>query len=118
MSAPPSLFDLPAAPLPVRASDPETSKRAARDLPLRPRQHEVVIALRHMVVSADAAAIRGWLLAELGLHRERNEVASRLAELERMDPPLVRKGGCKEGPRGRPVALWSLTHEGREAARE
>lgn len=118
MSAVPSLFDMPAAPLPVRSSDPATSRRAARDLPLRPRQQECIIALRHIVVSVDAAAIKGWLLAELGLHRERNEVASRLAEMERMDPPLVRKGGVKAGPRGRPVALWSLTHDGREAARE
>lgn len=118
MSAIPSLFDLPLAPLPVRASDPETAKRSARDLPLRARQHEVVVALRHMVVASDAAAIKAWLLAELGLDRERNEVASRLSELSQMEPPLVKKGGCKTGPRGRPVALFSLTREGREAARE
>lgn len=111
------LFDYAPAPLPVRSSDPETSQYAAAVLPLRARQKEVLCALRHMIVSVDAADVKAWLTAELGLDRERGEVASRLSELERMDPPLVRKVGVKQGRRGRPCATWGLTPAGREAAR-
>lgn len=111
------LFDSPPAPLPARSADPETSRYSAKVLPLRARQREVVIALRHLIVSADAADIKACLSAELGLDRERSEVASRLSELERMEPPLVRKIGVKQGRRGRPVATYVLTAAGREAAR-
>lgn len=118
MNAQPSLFDAPATAGRSRKSDPVTSVIAGKMLPVRERQGEVLIALRHMVgLGADAAEIKGWLAAEFGLDRERNEVASRLAELERMEPPLVRKVGVKQGRRGRPVATWSLTHAGREVLR-
>lgn len=112
-----SLFDAPATAGRSRKSDPVTSVIAGKMLPVRERQGEVLIALRHMGISADAAEVKGWLAAEFGLDRERNEVASRLAELERMEPPLVRKCGVKQGRRGRPVAMWALTHDGREVLR-
>lgn len=101
--------------LPVRRSDPATSWEAARRLPIRVRQAEVLLALREMGVSACAAQIKGWLLAK-GLLRERNEVASRLSELHRAG--LVRKDSVKKGARGRPVQTWTLTHEGRVMAHQ
>lgn len=110
-----SIFDAPPAPLPVRSTDPETSKRAARDLPIRARQHEVAVALRHMIVSASACDIAAFLVAE-GFDRQTNEVASRLSEMAAMDPPLVKRVGVKDGKRGRQVGTWVLTAEGRRAA--
>lgn len=110
-----TLFDLPVDPLPVRSSDPATSRRAARDLPIRERQREVLVALRWLAVASDPAQIRDRLVAS-GMVRERNEVASRLSELERLG--LVRRVGVRQGPRGRAVGTWSLTDAGLRVARE
>lgn len=109
----PTLFDVPVDPLPVRSSDPATSRRAARDLPIRERQREVLVALRWLAVASDAADIRDCLEAA-GMRRERGEVASRLSELRRMG--LVREVGVKQGPRGRAVTTWALTDDGRRSA--
>lgn len=114
MTAQPSLFDPPPR-LSHRRTDPVTSKRAARQLPVRERQAEVLAALRWLAVASDPAAIRDRL-AQSGMHRERGEVASRLAEL--LELGLVRKVGVKQGPRGRAVTTWALTAEGDRIARE
>lgn len=117
-----SLFDLPLSPLPVRSTDPETSKAAAKQLDVRERQAEVLVAMRLLVTSCTPTDIQR-VLRERGMHRERNEVASRLAELGNPDKwadgmARVRKVGVKDGPRGRKVATWALTDAGQRKARE
>jgi hypothetical protein len=113
MSQFPSLFDAPADPLPVRSTDPETSRAAAQALPLSNRRAEVLIALRHMIVSASACDIAAFLVAE-GFDRQANEVASRLNELHKAG--LVQRVGVKDGRRGKRVGTWVLTAAGRKAA--
>ncbi len=111
-----SIFDAPPAPLPVRSTDPETSQRAARDLPIRARQREVLLAMRHMIVSRSAADIAAMLVSEGFSQQYPNEVSSRLNELRKMDPPLVEKVGVKMGGRKAQVQTWALTADGRRAA--
>lgn len=100
-----TLFDFLEPALPVRSSDPATSRAAARELPLRARQQEVVDALRLLCTSATADEVK-HALAGYGMARERNEVASRLSELERLG--RVRKIGVKKNHRGKNVATWRL----------
>lgn len=102
----PTLFDAPLEPLPVRSSDPETSRAAARELPLRARQQECVDALRWIGVSATADDVKRCL-AEHGMDRERNECASRLSELEQLG--RVRKVGVRKNHKNKSVATWVLT---------
>jgi hypothetical protein len=99
------LLSMPVDPLPARTSDPETSRAAARELPLRARQQECVDALRWLCVSATADDVKRCL-AEHGMVRERNECASRLSELERLG--RVRKVGVRKNHRGKNVATWRL----------
>lgn len=119
MNAQATLFDAPPTAAPSRRSDPVTSKMAGKALPLRVRQQEVVHALRWIGVSATADDVK-QCLAEHGLQRERNEVASRLSELA--DPerwpqgPLVRRVGVRPNQKGRNVATFALTEQGRAAA--
>ena len=101
MSGQASLFDAPLDALPARRSDPATSKAAARALPLRARQAEVV-----------EDEIRG-VLRERGFDRERGEVASRLSELEHRG--FVRKVGVRKNHKNKSVATWVLTEAGRTA---
>lgn len=100
-----SLFDAPVTAAPSRRSDPATSRVAGKELPLRPRQAEVIEALRHIAVSATADDVKKCL-SEHGLIRERNECASRLSELERLG--RVRKVGVKRNHRNKSVATWRL----------
>lgn len=121
MSAQESLFDTPIeGPLPVRSSDPETSRAAVLQLNVRERQAEVLRAMRHRIVSSTPEEIRSTLSA-WGFRQERNEVASRLSEMastKHFDPPLVRKVGVKRNHRNRPVGTWILTAAGKARARE
>lgn len=121
MNAQASLFDAPLDAMPARALDPETSKAAARQLDVRARQQEVLIALRHRGVSSTAEEILGTLHAGGLRRREKGEVRSRLSELadaRRFDPPLVRKVGVRQAATGRPNATWDLTAAGRQKCRE
>ncbi len=102
-----TLFDFLEDQQSVRRTDPPTSAKALRELPLRPRQQEVVDALRHLVVTSTADDVKR-VLAERGLHRERNEVASRLSELAGMIPQRVRKVGVRRNHRNKSVATWRL----------
>ena len=105
MSAAPTLFDaLPTAGL-ARRTDPQTSVVAAKELPLRARQQEVVEALRWIGVSATADDVKRCL-REHGMDRERNECASRLSELERLG--VARKIGVRKNAKGKNVATWGL----------
>lgn len=116
----PTLFDHDEPAQSVRANDPETSKAAIRQLNVRERQAEVLRAMRHRLVSSTPEEIRSTLAA-WGFRQERNEVASRLAEMgdpERFDAPLVRKVGVRKNHRNRPVATWMLTAAGKTRARE
>lgn len=99
------LFDAPPSGARHRRTDPATSKAAARDLPLRARQAEVVEALRWLGVTATADDVRG-VLCGYGLARERNEVASRLSELERLG--VCRKVGVRRNAKNKSVATWAL----------
>lgn len=100
-----TLFDFLEPALPVRSTDPATSRVAARELPLRPRQQECVEALRWIGVSATADDVKRCL-SEHGLQRERNECASRLSELERLG--VVCKVGVRKNERNKSVATWRL----------
>lgn len=117
----PTLFEMPATAA-VRHSDPETSKVAYLQLKVRDRQAQVLTAMRRRVVPSTAEEIRSQL-ASTGIRQERNEVASRLAELadgERWPDrvPLVRRVGVRKNHRQRPVGTWVLTGRGREVAQE
>lgn len=105
MSGQLGLFDAPATAARHRRSDPATSRAAARDLPLRARQQEVVDALRLLSRSATADEVR-LCLRDYGFDRERNEVASRLSELERLG--VARKVGVRKNHRNKSVATWRL----------
>ncbi len=100
-----TLFDWLEQPQSVRATDPETSRKALRELPLAPRQDEVIQALRGLVVTSTADDVKRYL-AERGLLRERNEVSSRLNELAKLG--RVRKVGVRRNHRGRTVSTWKL----------
>lgn len=105
MSGQLGLFDAPVTAGRHRRSDPRTSVVAGRELPLRARQQEVVDALRLLSRSATADEVR-QTLRDYGFERERNEVASRLSELERRG--LARKVGVRPNHKGRNVATWRL----------
>jgi hypothetical protein len=72
---------------------------------LRPRQSEVVEALRFLVAAATADDVK-VCLGRRGMTRERNEVASRLSELEHLG--IVRRVSVKRNHRGRTVHTWAL----------
>ncbi len=114
MTAQPSLWDLPVDPLPVRSSDPATSRAAARRLPLRKRKAQVMAAIEWL----DAAAVSFTADEVLDVLRhtdsrwERGSVSSRLAQLRR--DGLVEPIGVAAGRRGVDVMTFRLTDEGRE----
>lgn len=105
MTAQLGLFDTPVTAARHRHNDPATSRAAARELPLRARQQEVVDALRFLVGSATADEVR-TVLREYGFDRERNEVSSRLSELERLG--ITRKVGVRRNHKNKSVATWRL----------
>lgn len=94
--------------------------RVTKQSTLRPKQAEVVIALRHRGVSSTAEQILDTLHAAGFLRRTKNEVASRLAELadtDRFPEALVRKVGKVRASTGKSVAAWDLTLAGRLEAK-
>lgn len=105
-----TLFDHVEPALPVRASDPATSRVAARALKVRVRQRECLEALRWIGVSATADEVKRCL-AEHTMERERGECASRLKEL--LDLGLVVRVGVKPNAKNRPVGTWTLSEAGR-----
>ena len=94
-----TLFDLPADPLPVRASDPATSRAAARSVDMGARKQEVLNAMRLLAVSCTASEIHS-VLREYGSLMDIGSVRSRLSQLRRAG--LVRVLGVKQvaPPRG------------------
>lgn len=103
-----SLFDLPPGPL-VRASDPETSRVAAKTVNVSERRQEVIDAMRLISVAATASEIH-QVIRDAGSRVDIGSVRSRLNELNGL---RVRKAGVKtvRPPRGsgRPETLWALT---------
>lgn len=113
MSATPSLFDWNEPPLPVRASDPATSRAAALDLAARvkARKREVLSALEVLGAPSTASAIKVEMVRQ-GVIREMGTIRSRLSQL-RADG-LVRNCGVRmtpvsEGGSGREEMLWILS---------
>ena len=108
-------WDAPAeAPLPVRSTDPETSRAGALDLMgrVKQRKREVIAALEVLGVPSPASAIRREMTRQ-GNIREIGTVRSRLSQLEH-DGIARRTGGVSctpvdEGGTGRPEQLWALT---------
>lgn len=99
MSAP-TLFDWDEPVLPVRRTDPPTSRAAARSVDVQKREAEVLAVLRVLVV-----ATAGDIADEL--RQQANCVARRLTTLELKGK--VRRGGVKTGPSGRACTAWRLT---------
>lgn len=106
-----SLFDWQEAPLPVRSSDPATSRAAARSVDLAARKQEVLDAMRLLSVSCTAHEILE-VLHRYGSRMDIGSVRSRLNQL-RKDDGLVRPVGVKVVPKpqgtGRPEQTWWLT---------
>jgi predicted ArsR family transcriptional regulator len=99
------LLSMPVDPLPVRSSDPATSRVSARMLPIKERKREVLAAMERLSGTVTAGQIQADL-ARNGIARERGTVASRLSQLER--DGLVAKVGVTDGDQGRPVITWRL----------
>lgn len=102
-----TLFDLPSDPLPVRSSDPATSRAAARSVDMGARKQEVVNAMRYLGVSATAHEIHAACVSKM----EVGAVRSRLSQLRR--DGKVRVVGVKRVPKplgtGRNEQTWMLT---------
>ena len=105
-----TLFDWDEAPLPVRRSDPATSRAAARSVDMGARKQEVISAMRLLSRSATAAEIHA-VVREDGSLMDIGSTRSRLSQLEAAG--LVRKVGVKVVPKpvgsGRQEATWVLT---------
>lgn len=105
-----TLFDWDEAPLPVRTSDPATSRAAARSVDMGARKAEVVNALRLLAVSSTAHEIHE-VCRRYGSRMDIGSVRSRLSQLE--SAGLVRKVGVKVVPKpagsGRHETTWTLT---------
>lgn len=112
MAQPPTLFDAPAAPLPVRSSDPATSRAAARRLPLRKRKAQVMHAIGWHTTGSFTADEVLDVLRVTDPRWERGWVASRLSQLKR--DGLVEPVGVAVGRMGADVSTWRLTAAGRE----
>jgi hypothetical protein len=115
MAQPPTLFDVPVDPLPVRSSDPATSRAAARRLPLRKRKAQVMHAISFLMVAAPGSFTADEVLDVLRIKDKRWErgwVASRLSQLKR--DGLVEACGVAEGRMGADVSTFRLTAAGRE----
>lgn len=100
------------SPLPVRDSDPETSRvPALTDRSLQRRQ--VLVAL-DAFGNLTADQITEQLHFMLGVSTARNVVASRLSQLAHAG--LVwRTDETRKSPAGVSVSVWAITPEGREA---
>ena len=107
MTEPLSLFDMPPDPLPVRSSDPATSRAAARSVDMGARKQEVIDAMRYLGYSATAHEIHAVCVSRM----EVGAVRSRLSQLRR--DGRVRVVGVKRVPKplgtGRDEQTWMLT---------
>lgn len=106
-----TLFDWSEPPLPVRSTDPATSRVAAKSVDMAARKQEVVDAMRLIAVSCTADEISDRL-RQYGIRMDAGSVRSRLNQL-RKDDQRVRKVGVKVVPKpvgtGRPSTTWMLT---------
>lgn len=103
--------------LPVRSSDPATSRLAAKDLASRVkvRKREVLNAMRALDCPAPASVIRQQMRRQ-GVIRELGTVRSRLAQL-RHDGLVVNTGGVavvavEDGGSGKQEQVWALAGVG------
>ena len=110
MMTEPSLFEMAADPLPVRSSDPATSRAAARSVDMGARKQEVVDAMRVLGVACTASEIHR-VCREYGSRVDVGSVRSRLSQLRR--DGRVRVQGVKVVPpprgTGRHEQTWVLT---------
>lgn len=106
----PSLFDWGESILPVRSSDPATSRVAAKSVDMPARKAEVLDAMRLLVTTCTAHDILE-VLQRYGSKMDIGSVRSRLNQL-RKDDGLVEKVGVKVVPKpkgtGRPEQTWRL----------
>lgn len=105
-----TLFDWDEPPLPLRSTDPATSRAAAKSLDLAARKQEVVDAMRLIAISCTAHEIVD-VLRQYGSRMDIGSVRSRLNQL-RKDDGRVAKSGVKVVPKpvgtGRPETTWRL----------
>lgn len=107
-----SLFDMDDAWLPVRSTDPATSKAAARQLRLRERKSQTMRACADCAigVSFTTDEVRDALRLR-GVFMDRPVVASRMSQL--VNDGLVVKSGVACGPSGCWVTTFRLSDAGR-----
>lgn len=108
-------FDAPKAPLPVRSTDPETARAAARRINLRARKRQVMEAIGFLLYGAEGSFTADEVLDVLRLRDarwERGWVASRLSQLA--SDELVSPSGVAEGRMGADVMTFRITAEGRK----
>lgn len=112
MTGTPTLWDTD--PLPARATDPATSKAAARRLRLRKRKAETMRAiafLQHAAPGSFTTDEVHQLLRIKDPRWERGWVSSRLSQL--VDDGLVGTAGVGEGRFDNEVLTFQLTDAGR-----
>lgn len=104
-----TLFDFLEPALPVRSTDPATSRVAARSVDMGARKAEVLNAMRLIGVSCTASQITE-VLREYGSLMDIGSVRSRLNQLR--GDGLVAPVGVRQVPRpvgtGRPEQTWRL----------
>ena len=104
-----TLFDFIEPALPVRSTDPATSRVAAKSVNMRERKREVLDAMSRLAGSVTASQIQADLAAHR-IVREGGSIRSRLNQLR--EDGLVRKVGVRVVPKpvgtGRPETTWSL----------
>jgi hypothetical protein len=113
-AAAPTLFDWDEPALPTRASDPVTSRMAAKRLRLRKRKAETMRAIGSLV-SAEPGPFTADevydVLRAVDDRWERGWVASRLSQLG--EDRLIVRRGVADGRFETPVMTWWLTGTGR-----
>lgn len=122
MTAQASLFETERNPLPVRSSDPVTSRAAAKSVHEAARKAEVLRAMAVIGAHCTASEIHARVLRDGG-RMDIGSVRSRLVQLRKEKPPRTRvTGGVKVIPpphgSGRQEQVWDLAEAGREWLRD
>lgn len=120
MTAQPSLFDAPATRGASRASDPQTSRDAARSMSGEVLRDQQALVLGALAWHEDATAFELWgdlwqrFLPGHPRGPKENVICKRLGELAEMGM-VARTGDTRPGSSHRHQMVWRITDKGREA---